>query len=30
MDLNKVYFIDGEKNNFKITDQSDFENLKNL
>ena len=29
MDLNKVKFIDGEKSNFKITDQSDFENLKN-
>ena len=30
MDLNKVKFIQGEKNNFKITDQSDFENLKNI
>ena len=30
MDLNKVKFIEGEKNNFKITDQSDFENLKNI
>ena len=30
MNLNKVKFIDGEKNNFKITDRSDFENLKNL
>ncbi len=30
MDLNKVKFIEGEKNNFKITDKSDFENLKNL
>ena len=30
MDLNKVKFIDGEKNNFKITDQGDFENLKNI
>ena len=30
MDLNKVKFIDGEKNNFKITDKSDFENLKNI
>ena len=30
MDLNKVKFIDGEKNNFKITDMSDFENLKNI
>ena len=28
MDLNKVKFIDGEKNNFKITDKTDFENLK--
>jgi 2-C-methyl-D-erythritol 4-phosphate cytidylyltransferase/2-C-methyl-D-erythritol 2,4-cyclodiphosphate synthase len=30
MDLNKVKFIEGEKNNFKITDQSDFINLKNI
>jgi 2-C-methyl-D-erythritol 4-phosphate cytidylyltransferase/2-C-methyl-D-erythritol 2,4-cyclodiphosphate synthase len=30
MDLNKVKFIKGEKNNFKITDQSDFQNLKNI
>ena len=30
MDLNKVKFIEGEKNNFKITDWSDFENLKNI
>ena len=30
MDLNKVNFIKGEKNNFKITDQSDFQNLKNI
>ena len=30
MDLNKVNFIEGEKNNFKITDQSDFKNLKNI
>ena len=30
MDLNKVKFIKGEKNNFKITDFSDFENLKNI
>ena len=30
MNLNKVKFIEGEKNNFKITDQSDFENLKNI
>ncbi len=30
MDLNKVKFIEGEKSNFKITDQSDFKNLKNI
>ena len=30
MDLNNVKFIEGEKTNFKITDQSDFENLKNV
>ena len=30
MDLNKVKFIQGEKNNFKITDQSDFESLRNI
>ena len=30
IDLNKVKFIEGEKNNFKITDKSDFENLKNI
>ena len=30
MDLNKVKFIKGEKNNFKITDQTDFENLRNI
>ncbi len=30
IDLNKVKFIDGEKNNFKITDKSDFENLKRI
>jgi 2-C-methyl-D-erythritol 4-phosphate cytidylyltransferase/2-C-methyl-D-erythritol 2,4-cyclodiphosphate synthase len=30
MDLNKVKFIEGEKTNFKITDYSDFENLKNI
>ncbi len=30
MDLNKIKFIEGEKNNFKITDQSDFENLKKI
>ena len=29
-DLNKVKFIEGEKNNFKITDKSDFENLRNI
>ena len=30
MDLNKVKFIEGEKNNFKITDKLDFQNLKNI
>ena len=30
MDLNKIKFIEGEKNNFKITDYSDFKNLKNI
>jgi 2-C-methyl-D-erythritol 4-phosphate cytidylyltransferase/2-C-methyl-D-erythritol 2,4-cyclodiphosphate synthase len=30
MDLNKVKFIEGEKRNFKITDYSDFENLKDI
>ncbi len=30
MDLNNVNFIDGEKNNFKITDQNDFNNLKSI
>ena len=30
MDLNKVKFIEGEKSNFKITDKSDFQNLKNI
>ena len=30
MDLNNVKFIEGEKNNFKITDQSDFKNLKSI
>tara|TARA_B100001057_G_scaffold346585_1_gene347885 strand:- start:484 stop:1629 length:1146 start_codon:yes stop_codon:yes gene_type:complete len=30
MDLNKVKFIEGEKNNFKITDLSDLENLKSI
>ena len=29
MDLNKVKFID-EKNNLKITELSDFENLRNI
>ncbi len=28
--LDKIRFIEGEKNNFKITDQSDFQNLKNI
>ena len=30
MDLNKVKFIEGEKNNFKITYWSDFQNLKKI
>ena len=30
VDLNRVKFIEGEKNNFKITDKTDFENLKNI
>ena len=30
MDLDKVKFIEGEKNNFKITDREDFETLKNI
>ena len=30
MDLNKVKFIEGEKNNFKITDRDDFETLKKI
>ena len=30
MDLNKVQFIEGEKNNFKITDWSDFQILKSI
>jgi 2-C-methyl-D-erythritol 4-phosphate cytidylyltransferase/2-C-methyl-D-erythritol 2,4-cyclodiphosphate synthase len=30
MDLNNVKFLEGEKSNFKITDQSDFENLRNI
>ena len=29
-DLEKVKFIEGENNNFKITNVSDFENLKNI
>ena len=29
-DLNKVKFIQGEKNNFKVTDQIDFNNLKKI
>ncbi len=29
VDLDKVKFIEGEKNNFKITDKTDFQNLKN-
>ena len=29
-DLNNVEFINGEKNNFKITDKYDFENLKKI
>ena len=29
-DLNRVKFIDGEKNNFKITDLSDLDNLKKI
>jgi 2-C-methyl-D-erythritol 4-phosphate cytidylyltransferase / 2-C-methyl-D-erythritol 2,4-cyclodiphosphate synthase len=29
-DLNNVKFIKGEKDNFKITDQTDFNNLKNI
>ena len=28
--INKVKFIEGEKNNFKITDQTDLDNLKNV
>ncbi len=28
--FNKVKLIEGEKNNFKITDKSDFENLRNI
>ncbi len=30
MNLNGVKFIEGEKNNFKITDKADFQNLKNI
>ncbi len=30
MNLNGVHFIEGEKSNFKITDKSDFENLRNI
>jgi 2-C-methyl-D-erythritol 4-phosphate cytidylyltransferase/2-C-methyl-D-erythritol 2,4-cyclodiphosphate synthase len=30
MNLNKVKFIEGEKNNFKITDWLDFQNLKDI
>jgi len=30
MDLNNVKFLEGEKNNFKITDQIDFKNLKKI
>jgi len=30
MNLNKVKFVQGEKNNFKITDLADFQNLKNI
>jgi len=30
MDLNNVKFIDGEKSNFKVTDQYDFKNLKSI
>ena len=30
MDLNRVHFVEGEKSNFKITDKSDFENLRNI
>ena len=30
MNLDKVKFIHGEKNNFKITDKHDLENLKNI
>ena len=30
MNLNKIKFVEGEKSNFKITDKSDFEHLKNI
>ena len=30
MDLNNIRFIEGEKNNFKITDQFDLKNLKSI
>jgi len=30
MNLNNVKFIEGEKENFKITDQADLQNLKNI
>ena len=30
MNLDGIKFIEGDKNNFKITDRSDFENLKNI
>ena len=30
MDLNKIKFIEGETNNFKITNQLDFQNLKSI
>ena len=30
VDLNKVRFIEGEKSNFKITDQADFKNLSDI
>ena len=30
VDLNKIKFIEGEKKNFKITDKTDLENLKNI
>ncbi len=30
MNLNNIKFIEGETTNFKITDQSDFQNLKNI